>query len=53
MLKICDEPESPNEGAYLRYIMNRNAKWPNQGACLSVRYMMNRHREMKGRVEDI
>ena len=54
MFKIHDEPESPNEGACLRYMMNRNNRQmgrgrvfkiddepesPNEGACL--RYMMN------------
>ena len=24
VFQICEEPESPNEGAYLRYVMNRN-----------------------------
>ena len=51
----------PNEGACLRYMMNRIAKRggvlqiqmlnrqsPNKGACL--RYMMNRNRQMRGRV---
>ena len=65
VFKIYDEPEpqSPYEGACLRYTMNRhrqmkwgcilkiwwtgNAKW----ACL--RYMMNRSRQMRGCVWDM
>ena len=42
-------PESPNEGACLRYVMNRNRQ--KGGACL--RYMLNRYRRMRARVKDI
>ena len=41
-------PESPNEGARLRYMMNRNRQ--KRGACL--RYMVNGHRRMRARVKD-
>ena len=41
-------PESPNEGACLRYMMNRNRQ--KKGACL--RYMVNGHRRMRARVKD-
>ena len=53
--KICDEPDSPNERACLRYVMTRNRQMrgrdpesPNEGACL--RYMMTRKRLRGGRV---
>ena len=61
VFRMYDEPESPNEGAFLRYMMNRNrqirrqfkihdiydeTESPNEGACL--RYMMNRNRRMRG-----
>ena len=42
--KIYDEPEQPNEGACLRYKMNRSRQV--RGPYL--RYMMNRNRQMKG-----
>ena len=42
MLKIQDESESPGDGACLKY------DGPEPPACL--RYMMNRNRQMRGRV---
>ena len=65
--KIYDEPESPNEGACLRYMMKDEAEARNEGACLTkymmsrnrqmrgacLRYMMIRNRQMRGRVYDI
>ena len=50
--RMCVEAESPNEGAWLRYMMNRKhhlsdePESPNVGACL--RYMLKRNRQMKG-----
>ena len=61
MFKTYEEPESPNEGACVRYMMNPNRQMgggvgrvsdpesPNEGAAC-VRYMMNRNRQMKGGV---
>ena len=46
MFKIYYEPESPNEGACLRY---DEPESPNEGACL--RYVMNPNREMRGHVK--
>ena len=58
-VKIYDEPDSPSQGACLRYMMNqirqvsgaclRYMMTPdslNDGACL--RYMMNRNRQVRG-----
>ena len=51
MFKIYDEPETPNHGACLRYMMNRafniydESKSPHEGACL--RYVMNRNHQMR------
>ena len=44
--KIFDEPESRNEGACLRYMMN--PELPNEGRVL--RYVMNPNPEMRGHV---
>ena len=41
---MYDEPESPNEGACLRCMINRNRHM--RGPYL--RYMMNRNRQMRG-----
>ena len=46
MFKIYEEPELPNEGACVRYIMNRRR--PNEKAC--CRYMRNRIRQMREHV---
>ena len=42
MFKICDEPESPNEGACVRYVCDELGP-PHEGVCLT--YMMNDERE--------
>ena len=48
MFKIYLEPESPNERACLRYMLNRNRQMRGGG----LRYMLNRNRRspMRGRV---
>ena len=47
---MYDEPESPNEGACLRYKTNKPES-PSEGT--SLRYVMNRYRQMRGHVQDI
>ena len=47
LFRMHDEPESPNEGACLTYDEPGSV---NEGSGL--RYMMNPHRQMRGRVED-
>ena len=61
--KTHDETESSNEGACVRYLMNRNRQEggvckiydepesPHEGVCF--RYMVNRNRQTRGRVSDI
>ena len=67
MLNICDEPSSPNEGACLRFAMNRSRQSrgvfkiyderesPNKGGgvFMCLRYVVNRTRHMTARVQDI
>ena len=47
MLRIYADPESPNEGACLRHMMNRNRQMT--GQFKSLRYVMNWNRQMMGR----
>ena len=48
---MYDEPRSPNEGACVRYRMNRNREM--RGAGRVLRCMMNRYNQMRGRVYDV
>ena len=49
MFKIYLEPESPNEGPCLRFMLKRLRQMKGrERACL--RFMLNRNRQMRGRV---
>ena len=43
LLQIYDEPEPPNMGACFTFVVESS----NEGACLSLSYLMNRYRQIE------